>query len=283
MEINPRIPSVPKPTSIPLLEGEKPIGKSATDPLSMNYEDYNLTNTSKCSIPDLVHPSDLQELEKPDLSIQGLMLDTFTQSEELQKNQINYLYEKQAKLTQNLMREKKKIIELHKNSHATLSLWQPTIDLALPFCTSIIALYLGFSPDYSLSKIVAICTSIIGFAITGVKLTNIEIPNYIPRSYMAIFNLYMAYMNPTDSLTYITTFLQTLPVISEFVYNIDNNYMCSEEALAQKTIQAIERDLKNVAIEISRVMKIIGEKRKVFSITTDYTQLQHQIAAIGAV
>lgn len=282
MQIKTRMSSVSKPISIPLLKEEKPVEKS-TYPLSANYKDYNPFKTSECSIPDLVHPSDLQELEKPDLSMQDLLLNSFAQSEELQKNQINYLYEKQSELTQNLMKEKKKIIELHKNSDSTLSLWQPTIDLALPFCTSIIALYLGFSSDHSLSKIPAICTSIIGFAITGLKLTDIEIPNYIPRSYMAIFNLYMAYMNPKDTLTYILTFLQTLPVISEFVYNIDNNYMCSEEALAQKAIQTIERDLKNVTIEISRVMKIIGEKRKVFSITTDYTQLQHQIAAIGAV
>lgn len=285
MKIESGLSSVSNPIDSSIITVEMATKKSTMHPsgLSLNLEDYNATLISKSSKPDLVHPSDLQEMKKPNLSMQNLLVNAFRQSEESQKNYINYLYEKQSKLTQYMMQEKKKVIEFHKNSDSTMSLWQPTIDIVLPFCTSIIALYLGFSPVYSLSKIPAICTSLIGFAIAGLKMAGIEIPNYIPGCYMAIFNLYMAYMNPENIVIYITTFLQTLPIISEFAYSIDNNSIASDEALAKKAIQLIDRDLKNVTLEISRAMKMIAEKRKFFPITTEYIQLQNQIAAIGTV
>lgn len=234
------------------------------------------------SNPELIPPSKLQEDEKPDLSMQHLLLDAFAQSEGAQETHIKYLYEKQAVLTKALREAKKKMIELHKNSDKGPSLLQPTIDIVLPLCISVIALYLGFSPDYSLSKPAALSTSIIGFAIAGLKMAHIEIPSILSSCYIAIFNLYMAYTDLSNTLLYITTFLQTLPILSDVFYTVDNNSFRSEQILAQKTIKKIDSDLKNVTAEISRAMKMIAEKGKFFSMTNDYTQLQNHIARIGA-
>lgn len=285
MKIESRPPHLSNPMATSIANRELPTTKSTVCPsvLSMNREESNPTVMSKCLTPKLVHPCEIQKMEKPNLSMQNLLLTAFSQSEEYQKEQINYLYDKQSHLIQLMSQQKQKIIELHKNSNSVMSSWQSTIDIALPLCSSVIALYLGFSPAYPLSKIPAICMSILGFSIAGLKMGNVAVPNSIPASHMAICNIYMAYMNPSDTLTYITTFLQTLPLLSEFACNIDNNSICSDEALAQKMIKNIDRELKQVTLEISRAMKMIAEKRKFFSITTDYTQLQSQIAAIGAV
>lgn len=231
---------------------------------------------------DLVRSSNPEEPEPSNPSMENLILHNYDQSEELQKNYLNYLYQKKNILNQDLMEAKKKMIEIHKNSLSSFNLFHPYIEIGILFCNSMMNLYLGFSPHHSLSKTVAICTSFIGFSITGLKIVNIEIPEYIPQSYMTIFNVYMAYKNPKDTFTYIRSFLQTLPAISKFIYDIDNNSMCSEEALAQKTIQVIEQDLKNLTVEISRAMKMIETKRKLYSMTTDYTQLYNRMAAIPA-
>lgn len=216
------------------------------------------------------------------LSMEKLMLDNYDKSEESQKSYLNYLYQKKNILNHDLMEAKKKMIDIHKNSLSTFNLFHPYIEIGVLFCNSMLNLYLGFSPNHSLSKTVAICTSLIGFSITGLKIVNIEIPKYIPQSYMTIFNVYMACKNPKDTFTYIRSFLLTLPAISQFIYDIDNNSMCSQEALAQKTIQVIEQDLKNLTVEISRAMKMIQTKQKLYSMTTDYTQLYNRMAAIPA-
>ena len=78
-------------------------------------------------------------------------------------------------------------------------------------------------------------------------------------------------------------FLQVFPTISEFVSKLEQNSMGSEEALAQRVIKSIDQELKNVAIEISRMIKMMSENKKFFSITTDYNQLQRQIAGISPV
>lgn len=214
--------------------------------------------------------------------IGDLILENYYQCEELQKDYLDYLDQKKNILNQELMEAKKKMIEIHKNSLSTFNLFHPYIEIGILFCNSMMNLYLGFSPYYFLSKAVAICTSLIGFSITGLKIVNIEVPEYISQSYMTIFNVYMAYMNPKDTFTYIRSFLQTLPAISEFVYDIDNNSMCSEEALAQKTIQVIQQDLTNLTVQISRAMKMIETKRKLYSIITDYNRLYDGMAAVPA-
>lgn len=231
---------------------------------------------------DLVRPSDLEELQPSNPSMENLILHNYDQSEELQKSYLTYLYQKKNILNQDLMKAKKKMIEIHKNSLSNFNLFHPYIEIGILFCNSMMNLYLGFSPHPSLSKIGAACTSLVGFSITGLKMINIEIPEYIPQSYMTIFNVYMACKNPKDTFTYIRTFLQTLPAISKFICDIDNNSMCSEEALAQKTIEVIEQDLKNLTVEISRAMKMIETKRKLYSMTTDYTQLYNRMAAVPA-
>lgn len=221
-------------------------------------------------------------LESSNLSMESLILNNYDQSEELQKNYLNYLYQKKNLLNKDLMEAKDKIIEIHKNSASPLSLFHPYIETGILLCNSMMNLSLGLSLDRTLSKIVAVSTSLLGFSMAGLKMIEVEIPKYIPQSYMTIFNIYMAYKNPKDAFTYIRTFLQILPSISQFSYDIDNNSMCSEEALAQKTIQVIEQDLKNLTLEISRAMKMIETKRKLYSMTTDYTQLYNRMAAIPA-
>lgn len=238
---------------------------------------------SKFLMPKLIHPDELSKRGNPDPSMQNLLLNALSQSEEYQSSQINHLYEKQSKLIESMLEQKQKIVDLHKSSSSMTSSWQSIIDIALPLCSGIIALYLGFSPVYSLSKISAICTSIISFSSAGLKIAEVSMPGYISTCHIALCNLYLAYMNPKETLTLVTNFLQIFPLASKFACEIDKNSICSDEILAQKIIQKINRELKNVSAEISHTMKLVAEKKKFFSITTDYNQLQTQIAAIGAV
>lgn len=238
---------------------------------------------SKSLMPKLVHPDELSKSGTPDTSMQNLLLDALSQSEEYQQSQIKHLYEKQSKLIKSMLEQKQKIVDLHKSSNSLGNTWQSIMDVALPLSSGIIALYLGFSPAYALSKIPAICTSLVGFSIAGLSFAEVPVPGYISTCYMALCNLYMTYINPKDTLTLITNFLQIFPLVSQFSSEIDRNSICSDEILAQKIIQNINRELKNVSAEISHTMKMIAEKKKFFSITTDYNQLQTQIAAIGAV
>lgn len=238
---------------------------------------------SKSLAPKLVHPDELSKIGNPNLSMQKLLLDALSQSEEYQQSQITHLYEKHSKLIESMLEQKQKIVDLHKSSNFLKNSCQSIIDIAFPLCSGIIALYLGFSPIYSLSKIPAICTSLVGFSIAGLKIAEVSIPGYISTCHMALCNLYMAYVTPKDIVTLVTNFLQILPLASKFACEIENNAICSDEILAQKIIQKINRELNNVSAEISHTMKLIAEKKKFFSITTDYNQLQNQIAAIGAV
>lgn len=249
--------------------------------LSRDLEETH--SPSKSLMPKLVHPDELSKSGTPDTSMQNLLLEALSQSEEYQKSQIDHLYEKQSKLIESMLEQKQKIVALQKSSNSLTNGWQSIMDVALPLSSGIIALYLGFSPAYSLSKIPAICTSFVGFFIAGFNLAEVPLPGYISTCHMALCNLYMAYVNPEDTLTLVTNFLQIFPLISQFASEIDNNSICSDEILAQKIIQKINRELKNVSAEISHTMKMIAEKKKFFSITTDYNQLQTQIAAIGAV
>lgn len=256
------------------------INISLTD-LSRDLEETRFP--SKSLTPKLVHPNDIPNIGTPSPSMQSLLLNAFSQSEECQRSQITHLYEKQSQLIESMLEQKQKLVELHKNSNSLTNSWQSIMDIALPLCSGIIALYLGFSPAYSLSKIPAICTSIVSFSIAGLKAAEVPLPSYISTGHAALCNLYMAYINPRDILTLVANFLQIFPLVSKFACEIDKNSVCSDEILAQKIIQKINRELKNVSAEISHSMKMIAEKKKFFSITTDYNQLQNHIAAIGAV
>lgn len=249
--------------------------------LSRDLEETH--SPSKSLMPKLVHPDELFKSGTPDTSMQNLLSDALSQSEEYQQSQIEHLYEKQSKLIESMLEQKQKIVDLHKTSNSLTNNWQSIMDIALPLSSGIIALYLGFSPAYSLSKIPAICTSLVSFAIAGLNFAEVPVPGYISTCHMTLCNLYMAYMNPKDTLALVTNFLQIFPLVSQFASDIDKNSICSDEILAQKIIQKINQELKTVAAEISHTMKMIAEKKKFFSIATDYNQLQTQIAAIGAV
>ncbi|MGL4348569.1 MAG: hypothetical protein ACRCSV_03835 [Chlamydiales bacterium] len=284
MEIKTPVSFLSKPINTYSTNEEISIVKSSPAFLHANSENYDLSAPAKCSKPNLVHPSDLQEIEKPNLSMKELLIDAFDRSQKMQESQIKYLYEKQEKLTEALLEAKKKMVDLNKSSDSTLNFLKPTItDIALPLCISIIALYLGFSFEDPLSKISAICTSIIGFSIAGLKMIGTEIPKYMPSGFIAIFNLYIIFMNPTSIFSYITTFLQTVPVITNSFYTIHNNSICSDQVLAKKAIKNIDAELKKVSTDISRAIKMISAKGKFFSMTTDYTQLQNKIATAGPV
>lgn len=232
------------------------------------------------SKPQLIHPDECPQSSNP--SLQKNLITAFTQSEKYQDQQIDYLQQKQSNLIHSILEQKQKIIELHNTSHSNISTWMSTMDIALPLFNSIIALYLGFSPIYSFSKIPAICTSLVGFAIAGLKMRDIALPSAVPTCYMTICNIYIAYINPKDTITQVANLLQMFPVISEFVSNIDHNSMSSDEIIAQKVIQTINRELTHVAGEISRAIQMISEKKNLFSTMNDYEYLQNRIAAVGA-
>lgn len=275
-----------KPSFLSMPISDVVIDTSSRKSLTAVYPNPIDSNTTAPSVlstlskPQLMHPDECPE--SPNLSLQKLLITAFTQSEEYQAGQIEYLQQKQSNLIHSILQQKQKIIDIHNISHSNMGTWQSIVDIGLPLCSSIISLYLGFSPAYSLSKISAICTSFVGFAIAALKINNVSVPSAVPICHTAICNIYMAYINPQDMLTQVINFLEIVPTISEFACNIDNNSVSSDEIVAQKVIQTINRELTNVTGEISRAMQMISEKKKLFSTINDCQHLQNQIAAIGA-
>ena len=244
------------------------ITSSITPPIvPIDLEHSDSTFPLHCSKPKLIHPDEMTHSEDPVFSMQELVLDGLAEFEEYTRNKLNYLHNKQSILMKSMLDQKQKISELHQASQSLGSKWKSIVDIALPLCSGIIALYLGFSPDYSLSKVAAICASTVGFSIAALQLTKIPLSDFITTGYMTLFNLYMAFIHPTNILTLVMNFLQVFPTISEFVSKLEQNSMGSEEALAQRVIKSIDQELKNVAIEISRMIKMMSENKKFFSIT----------------
>lgn len=273
------------PISIPILTSEqKTTSSSIHSDTSIDLQKSN--STSPCySKPKLMHPEEvvLVQGEDSSSSMEQLLVNGQAASEEYMRDTIKYLYDKQSILMRYMLQQKQKINELQQSSHSMSNQWASILDIALPLCSGIIAIYLGFSPDYSLSKLAAICSGVVGFSIAGLQLGKVPLANSISNVYMTLFNLYMAYINPRDILTLVTNFLQLFPIISGFVSNVDQNSIQSEEALAQKAIKCIDLELKKVATEISRMVKMMAENKRFFSITTDYNQLQGQITGMSPV